>query len=126
MRRGLVGSRMQREFMMGEALMAAARDQAARILRTEPNTAEGDDVSRDAAALGEQLRAHLSDETARRHAEAPASPAIEKPGVDQPAAAPGVPASAATAPKSGKRRRVLTGIVGLLALAAAAYGINYV
>jgi membrane fusion protein, multidrug efflux system len=117
---------MQREFMMGEALMAAARDQAARILRTEPNTAEGDDVSRDAAALGEQLRAHLSDETARRHAEAPASPAIEKPGVEQPAAAPGVPASAATAPKSGKRRRVLTGIVGLLALAAAAYGINYV
>jgi len=106
--------------------MAAARDQAARILRTEPNTAEGDDASRDAAALAEQLRVHLSDETARRHAEAPASPAIEKPGVEQPAAAPGVPASAAAAPKSGKRRRVLTGIVGLLALAAAAYGINYV
>src|ERR1700675_3347266 len=124
MRRGLVGSRMQREFMMGEALMAAARDQAARILRTEPNTAEGDDVSRDAAALGEQLRAHLSDETARRRSEAPASPAIEKPGVEQPAAAPGAPATAA-APKSGKRRRVLMGIVALIALAAAAYGINY-
>lgn len=104
--------------------MAAARDQAARILRTEPNTAEGDDASRDAAALAEQLRVHLSDETARRHAEAPVSPAIEKPGVEHPAAAPGAPA--ATAPKSGKRKRVLTGIVVLLALAAAAYGINYV
>src|ERR1700731_1972420 len=66
--------------------MAAARDHAARILRTEPNTAEGDDDSRDAAA--------------------------------------GAPAAAA--PKSGKRKRVLTGIVVLLALAAAAYGINYV
>jgi membrane fusion protein (multidrug efflux system) len=104
--------------------MAAARDQAARIRRTEPNTAEGDDASRDAAALAEQLRVHLSDETARRHAEAPASPAVEKPGVEHPAAAPGAPA--ATAPKSGKRKRVLTGIVVLLALAAAAYGINYV
>ncbi|SHG73578.1 HlyD family secretion protein [Bradyrhizobium erythrophlei] len=104
--------------------MAAARDQAARILRTEPNTAEGDDASRDAAALAEQLRVHLSDETARRHAEAPVSPAIEKPGVEHPAAATGAPA--ATAPKPGKRKRVLTGIVVLLALAAAAYGINYV
>ena len=104
--------------------MAAVRDQAARILRSEPNTAEGDAATRDAAALAEQLRAHLSDETARRHSEAPASPAIEKPGVEQPAAAPGAPASAA-APKSGKRRLVLTGIVALIALAAAAYGINY-
>jgi membrane fusion protein (multidrug efflux system) len=104
--------------------MAAVRDQAARILRTEPNTAESDDATRDAAALAEQLRVHLSDETARRHAEAPVSPAIEKPGVEHPAAAPGAPA--ATAPKSGKRKRVLTGIVVLLAFAAAAYGINYV
>src|SRR5664279_3111751 len=100
--------------------MAAARDQAARMLRTEPNAAEGDDASRDAAALAEQLRAHLSDETARRHADAPASPVIEKPGVEHPAAATSAPASA-TAPKSGKRRRVLMGIVALLALAAAAY-----
>jgi len=101
--------------------MAAARDQAARVLRTEPNTAEGDGASRDAAALADQLRAHLSDETARRHPEAPASPAIEKP-----AAAPSAPASAAAAaPKSGKRRLAVMGIGALLALAAAAYGINY-
>jgi len=104
--------------------MAAARDQAARILRSEPNMAEGDDAARDATALAEQLRAHLSDETARRRSEAPANPAIEQPGVEQPAAAPGAPATAA-APKSGKRRRVLMGIVALIALAAAAYGINY-
>ena len=106
--------------------MAAGRDQAARILRTEPNAAEGDDAARDTAALAEQLRAHLSDETARRHSDAPASPAIEKRGVEQPAAAPGAPASAATAPKSGKRRLILTGIVALIALAAAAYAIDYV
>src|SRR5229473_6595905 len=123
-RRGLCGVGLAARICNGEALMAAARDQAARILRTEPNTAEGDDASRDAAALAEQLRVHLSDETARRHAEAPVSPAVEKPGVEHPAAAPGAPA--ATAPKSGKRKRVLTGIVVLLALAAAAYGINYV
>jgi membrane fusion protein (multidrug efflux system) len=97
--------------------MAAARDQAARMLRSEPETAEGDD----AAALAEQLRAHLPDETARRQVETPASPAIEKP-----AAAPSTPAAAATAPKSGRRRLVLISIVVLLALAAAAYGINYV
>jgi membrane fusion protein, multidrug efflux system len=103
--------------------MAGARDQAARIIRSEPDTAEGDDVARDTAALAEQLRAHLSDETGRRHAEAPVSPAIEKPAVAKPAAPA---ADAAAAPKSGKRRLVLMGIVVLLALAAAAYGIDYV
>ncbi len=40
--------------------MAAARDQAARILRTEPDAAE-DDTARDAsAALADSMRAHLS------------------------------------------------------------------
>jgi len=105
--------------------MAATRDQAARILRSEPNAAEGDDATRDTAALAEQLRAHLSDEAARRRSEAPASPVSEKPGVEQPAATSGAPASAA-APKSGKRRLVLMGIVALIALAGAAYAINYV
>ena len=104
--------------------MAAARDQAARIVRTEPDPAEGDA----AAALADQLRAHLSDETARRHGEAPASPAVERPVVEQPAAAPAAPAKAAdsAAPKSGKRRLVVMGIGALLALAAAAYGVNYI
>ena len=52
--------------------MAAARDQAARILRTEPDTADGEAARDASAALAEQLRAHLSEETvARRPAETP-------------------------------------------------------
>jgi len=101
--------------------MAAARDQAARMLRSGQETAGGDDAARDTAALAEQLRAHLSDETARRHAEAPASPAIEKPGVERPGSAP----AAAAAPKSGKRRLVLMGLIALIALAGAGYGLDY-
>jgi membrane fusion protein, multidrug efflux system len=103
--------------------MAGARDQAARILRPEPDTAEGE-AARDASgALADQIRAHPSDETVtRRRAETPVSPAIEKPAVEKPAAA--APASAA--PKSGKRKLVLMGIGALLALAAASYGGHYV
>jgi membrane fusion protein (multidrug efflux system) len=101
--------------------MAVARDQAARILRTEPDTAEGEAARDASAALAEQLRAHLSEEiVARRPAEAPVGPAIEKP-VAAPAAAP-----AATAPKSGKRKLILMGVGTLLALAAASYGVHYV
>jgi membrane fusion protein (multidrug efflux system) len=111
--------------------MAAARDQAARILRTEPETAEGEAARDASAALAEQLRAHLSEETvARRPAETPVVPAIEKPvietpAVEKPAAAPAA-APAATAPKSGKRKLVLMGVGTLLALAAAGYGTYYV
>jgi membrane fusion protein (multidrug efflux system) len=102
--------------------MAAARDQAARIVRTEPDMAEGDAARDASAALADQLRAHLSEETvARRHAETP-----EKPAADQPAAAPAAPApAAAAAPKSARRRLVMMGIVALLALAAASYGVHY-
>ncbi|HEY5216083.1 MAG TPA: biotin/lipoyl-binding protein, partial [Pseudolabrys sp.] len=100
--------------------MAAARDQAARILRPEPETAEGEAARDTSAALADQLRAHVSEETvARRPAEQ------DKPAVDQPAAAPAAPAGSA-APKSGRRRLVLIGIVGLLALAATGYGVHYV
>jgi membrane fusion protein, multidrug efflux system len=104
--------------------MAAARDQAARILRTEPDSAEGE-AARDASTdLADQLRAHVSDETARGPAETPGNPSIDKPAIDKPAA----PAAAAetAAPKSGKRKLVLMGIVTLLALAAAGYGVHYV
>jgi membrane fusion protein, multidrug efflux system len=106
--------------------MAAARDQAARILRTEPDTAEGEAARDVSAALAEQLRAHLSEETvARRPAETPVGPVIETPAVEKPAAAPAA-APAATAPKSGKRKLVLMGVGTLLALAAAGYGTYYV
>ena len=100
--------------------MAAARDQAARIVRVEPDTA-GDESSRDAAAvLAEQLRGHVADDTvSRRPAEAPDKIVTEKP-----AAAPSMVASPA-APKPGKRKLVLPGILGLVALAAAAYGVHY-
>jgi membrane fusion protein (multidrug efflux system) len=100
--------------------MAGARDQAARILRPEPDTAEAEAALDASTAFADQLRAHRSEETvARRHLETPAHPAIEKP-----AAAPAAAVSAA--PKSGKRKLVLMGIGILLALAAASYGAHYV
>jgi membrane fusion protein (multidrug efflux system) len=101
--------------------MAAARDQAARILRTEPEKAESEAARDNSAALADQLRSHVADETvARRPAETPVKPPIEKP-----AAAPAATAASA-APKSGKRKFVLMGILTLLALAAASYGGYYV
>jgi membrane fusion protein, multidrug efflux system len=109
--------------------MAAARDQAARILRTEPDTAEGEAARDTSAALAETLRAHVSEETvARRPAETPIDqPTIEKPAIQRPAApAAPAPAAASAAAKPGKRKLVLMGIVTLLALAAAGYGVHYV
>lgn len=90
--------------------MAAARDQAARILRPKPDVAEG---SPDATV--DHLRSQASDEPAvGRSAEAPVAP-----GIDKPAGAP-------AAPKSGKRKLVMMGVVALLALAAASYAVHYV
>ena len=96
--------------------MAAARDQAtARIIRSELDAEIGEPAH---AAPGEQGRAPLPDEPAARSA--PSAPAIKKPETDAPAAA-----VTAAAPKSGKRKFVLTGIVSLLALAALSYGVYY-
>jgi membrane fusion protein (multidrug efflux system) len=100
--------------------MAAARDQAARIIRSEPTLAEGEPVRDASGALAEPLRAQLSEETARRPVEVP-----ERPAVGQPPAASTVAAETA-APKSGKRKKaVLMGVGLLLALAAASYGVHY-
>src|SRR5216684_1878979 len=98
--------------------MAVARDQAARIVRSEPEAADGAATRDDSAALAESLRSHIAEETKRRPAETPAAPVVEK------------PASAATAtaaaPKSGNRRKfALMGVGLLLALAAASYGVHY-
>jgi membrane fusion protein, multidrug efflux system len=109
--------------------MAAPRDQAARIVRVEPDTA-GDEPSPDAAAVvAEPLRGHLADDAlSRRPAETQdknvAKTVTDKPVAEKPAVAPAMIASPA-APKSGKRKLVLPGILGLVALAAAAYGVHY-
>ena len=101
--------------------MAAARDQAVRIRRAEPDTSESI-LARDgsAPATDSPRSPHPVDETvARRPAEAPGNPATEKP-----APAPAAAANPA-APNSGKRKLVLMGIGALLALATAAYGVHY-
>jgi membrane fusion protein (multidrug efflux system) len=98
--------------------MAAARDQAARVVRTGPETAE-DGVSRDATAqLADQLRTHVAEETRRRPTETPANPATESPAVP-PANNP------AAAAKPGKRKFIMMGVFGLLALAAVGYGVYF-
>ncbi len=97
--------------------MAAARDQAARILRPEPDAAGGE-FSRE-ASVADQARSPASEGPAARAAEAPAGPVTDKP-----TGAPAIAADAA-APKSGKRKLVLMGVVALLALAAASYAVHY-
>jgi membrane fusion protein, multidrug efflux system len=100
--------------------MAAARDQAARVLRAEQNPVEGDAAREASVAAADSVRHNASDEaTARRHSEAPERPAVTRPAVAE------TPASAA-APKRGKRRWVFTGIATLLALAAAGYGAHWI
>ena len=100
--------------------MAAARDQAARILRSEPDSAENDTAREAPAAIADSIRAQLSDDTtSRRAAELPERPAVAKP------AAPAVSAKPAVA-KSGKRKFVLMGVAILLALAATTYGVYWV
>jgi len=99
--------------------MAGPRDQAARAIRPEPEAA-GDEAAREASAqLADQLRSQFAEEGKRRPAESPAAPPPEQ----QPAAPP---AAAAAAPKSGNRKFVMMGVLGLLALAAVGYGSYYV
>ena len=98
--------------------MAAARDQAARILRTG---VEGEsEAGRDAPAnMADQLR-HIADEAKRKPPETTPPPAPDKPTPAAPAA------STEPAKTTGKKRFVLMGVIALLALAAASYGVYYV
>jgi membrane fusion protein (multidrug efflux system) len=99
--------------------MAAARDQAARILRTGPEAAEVEAEREASVVLADSIRAQLSDETAaRRSAEGLERPAVAKPAAPQAAAV-------SAAPKPARRKMVLMGIGVLMALAAASYGVYY-
>jgi membrane fusion protein (multidrug efflux system) len=89
--------------------MAAARDQAARIVRAGPDTAE------DVADVSAQPHAGVAEELKRRPAEAPSAPAEALPNTDS-----------APAAKPGKRKFVMFGVLGLLALAAIGYGVYFV
>jgi membrane fusion protein (multidrug efflux system) len=100
--------------------MAAVRDQAARVLRAEPDNAKEGERDTDSAALADQLRSHVADEAKRRPAETPEAIPAEKP-----AAAPAAPAAAAAPKKSGRRKFMMIGFVALLALAAASYATYY-
>ncbi len=92
--------------------MAAARDHAARIVRTGPETANDDAV----LEAADQLRAQVAEEPRRRPAETPAES-------ERPAAPSASPAAA----KPGNRKKyVFIGLFGLLALAGIAYGVYYV
>src|ERR1700712_4658230 len=107
-----------------EALMAAGRDQAARILRAEPDRPDGGLERDGSAVLADQLRAHVAEEAARHQMEAPVhdKPAIHEPANERPATAPAAGVVAA-AQKSGRRKLVLMGVGVLLALAASGYGV---
>src|SRR6187402_3236554 len=97
---------------MGRPAMAAARDQAARIVRETAN----DEVAPETGApLAEPLRNQIADETRRRPPSPPSAPASEKP--------PAVPVEAA---KPGKRKFILIGALVLLALAAIGYGAYFI
>jgi membrane fusion protein, multidrug efflux system len=94
--------------------MAAAREQAARIVRAGPETAE------DEAEVSAQPRTAAAEEARRRPAETPGAPTIEQP-VATPASA-----TDASAAKPGKRKFIMIGALGLLALAAIGYGVYFV
>lgn len=91
--------------------MAAARDQAARVVRTGPESANDDAV----LEAADQLRAPVAEEPRRRPAETPAE-------TEKPAATSASPAAA----KPGNRKKyVFLGLFVLLALAAVGYGTYY-
>ena len=73
--------------------------------------------------MADQLRTHVAEETKRRPGDAPGDAG----GRQASGASRAGTAAAAAAPKSGKRKKfVMMGVVGLLALAAVSYGVYYV
>ena len=98
--------------------MAAARDQAARFVRSGADTES--EAARDAANLAEQLRTHVAEETRRQAPETPGAAPAARPAGAPPAAAD------SAAPKGGRKKFVMMGVLGLLALAAASYAVYFV
>jgi membrane fusion protein, multidrug efflux system len=100
--------------------MAGARDQAARFIRVEPDTAGDDPVRDSSVVVADQPRTPLAEDVvARRPAETPDVPATAQPVVAA------VPPADVAATKPRKRKLVLPGILAVLALAGAAYGVHY-
>jgi membrane fusion protein, multidrug efflux system len=99
--------------------MAAARDQAARIIRAGPETAEAEAVPEAGTPLADQLRTHVAEEAKRRPAEAPGAFEAERPSAP-------LAGTADAAAKPGKRKFIMIGVLGLLALAAIGYGLYFV
>jgi membrane fusion protein, multidrug efflux system len=97
----------------------ASRDQAARIVRSEPDQADGEGSVEAAAALADQLRSHVAEESRRRPGDAPA---VEKPA---PTTAPASVAPQPAAARPGKKRFIFIGFLVLLALAGASYAVYY-
>jgi membrane fusion protein (multidrug efflux system) len=102
--------------------MASARDQAARIVRSEPDQADGEGSVEATAALADQLRSHVAEESKRRPGDAPADPAVEKPA---PTTAPVSVTPQAAPARAGRKRFMLIGFLALLALAGAGYAVYY-
>ena len=97
--------------------MAAARDQAARVLRTGSNSAESEAAREASVATADPIRPSLLEETTVRRP----SEVSERPAVARPAETPAV----AAVRKGRMRKIVLTGVVALLALAAISYGVHW-
>jgi membrane fusion protein, multidrug efflux system len=99
--------------------MAAARDQAARVLRPEAEIAGGDAAREASRVAGDSTRPHHLDETPRRPAEVPELPPVAKPASSETPATP-------AASKVIWRKMAFFGLVVLLALAAVSYGVHWV
>ena len=97
----------------------ASRDQTARVVRSEPDQADGEGSVEATAVLADQLRSHLAEESRRRPGDAPA---VEKPATVAPPAAVAPQAAAA---KPGRKRFIFIGFLALLALAGAGYAVYY-
>ncbi len=97
--------------------MAATRDQAARVIRPNAATGEGDAVGHTPSDPGEQPRNEVTEEVRRAPSETPQGPPAAKPS--------GGPA-AEDAPKPRKRKFIVVGLICLLILAAAGYAVYFV